>query len=115
MKKRSEKKPDTSERWGSTLLQKVPAGIERWPNRAPVLVMRPADPSVRLMLAKIALDHQNPKALEEAASGPGMFVGFLKHLKDGRYVTVDENGENPAPLEKGDVFIEPASIAEAAS
>jgi len=114
MKKRTEKS-GASERWGSTLLPKVPAGIERWPNRAPVLVMRPPDPTARLMLAKIALDHQNRDALEEAASGPGMFVGFLKRLKDGKYVTVDEEGKNPAPLEKGDIFVEPASIAEPAS
>ena len=108
---RSKVPKDTSEKWGNAFLRKVPPGIERWPDRAPVLVMRPSDPSVRLMLAKIALDHQNPDALKEAASGPGMFVGFLKRLRDGRYVTVDEDGKNPAPLEKGDIFITPEAVA----
>ena len=93
-----------------TDITKVPEGVERWDNNEPVIVLRPIDQAMTLNLAKIAVAHQSEAALKEAiGGGPCRFLGFLVR-RDGKMLAVDENGENPVPIDAGDILAEPANL-----
>ncbi len=91
--------------------KKLPEGVARWPDdNEPVVVLRPINRGMTLSLAKIAVEHQNEDALKEAVSGgPARFLGFLVQREDGM-MAVDENGENPVPVEAGDIFAGPSNL-----
>ena len=89
---------------------KTPPGVEHWEHGEPKLVLRPRDQAMTLTLAKIAYEHQNKEALKQAISGgPCEFLGFLAH-RDGKIVAIDENGENPVPIEAGDILAAPSDL-----
>lgn len=83
----------------------APDGVERWPDGEVILVARPENARLTVALATVAVDHQSLDALSEASSGPLTFMGFLKRQSDGTVRIVDEKGENPRPLEPGDIFL----------
>jgi acetaldehyde dehydrogenase (acetylating) len=87
---------------------KVPKGVACWPDGEAILVLRPQNPPLVMALAHIAKEHGSVDALREATSGPCTFMGYLSKKK----AIVDENGENPQPLQKGDIFVSRHEIAE---
>lgn len=89
----------------------APEDILAWPGGEPILVLRPMAPVTALHCAVLALRHQDEKMLESAFEDGGRFMGFLAH-RDGREVIVIE-GEDPVPLEPGDIFTEVGAVYKA--
>jgi hypothetical protein len=89
---------------------KIPEGVARWEDDQPVLVLRPVNRDMTIALAKIAVAHDSDEALRQAVGGgPLTFMGFLMQ-RDGVMMAVDENGENPVPIDSGDVLGDPGML-----
>jgi hypothetical protein len=88
---------------------KMPADVRRFEDGTPMLVVRPDKPEQTALLAEIAVRHQNDEALRAAGEGCVTFIGFLVH-RGGKFTVVDEDGDNPVDLQRGDLILSPEEL-----
>lgn len=75
----------------------------------PLMVIRPKDPKMALLLAQIAIEKQDTALMARLPSEVGAdtytFMGYAARNKKGRLAIVDKQGTWVGNLEPGDSFV----------